>query len=60
MKSQKIVFEVRVEDFAETFSRTPRGKKEFSEFREYCEKGLRNGHIDWNIVLDCAKDAMKK
>ena len=58
MKNHKIVLEICVEDFAETFGRKPKNQKEFSEFCQYCEKGLFTEHIDWAIIFDCAKDEM--
>ena len=58
MKSYKIEFEICPEDFEQTFGRKPKTKGEFHEFSQYCEKGLRNGHIDWDIVFSCAEDAM--
>ena len=59
MKDYKIEFEICSEDFDQAFGRKPKNEKEFREFCEFCEKGLRNGHIDWNIIFNCAKDAMK-
>jgi len=57
MKKHKIVIEIAVENFAQTFGRKPRNEKEFSEFCRYVERSLFN-HIVWDIVFDCAKDAM--
>jgi len=60
VENYKIEFEVCPEDFEEWFGRSPIDEAEFLEFSKYCEKGLRNGHIDWRIVFDCAREAMKK
>ena len=58
MDEYKIGFIIGVEDFEQAFDRKPKSKNEFEEFCHYCEKGLMNGHIDWDIVFGCAKDAM--
>ena len=58
MDEYTIEFTVCPEDFEQTFGRKPKNQQEFHDFCQYCEKGLRNGHIDWGIVFSCAKDAM--
>jgi hypothetical protein len=58
MQDYKIEFTIGVEDFISTLRRNPKNKTEFDRFCELSEKGLRNGHIDWNIVFNCAKDMM--
>lgn len=60
MKSYKIEFEICLEDFEKTLGRKAENDDEFHEFCRYCERGLYNGHIIWDIVFDCAKDAMKR
>lgn len=54
----KIEFTICERDFLEVFGRMPKNREEFDRFAEHCEKGLK-AHIDWNIVLDCAKEAME-
>lgn len=34
--------------------------EEFDDWARLCEKGLRNGHVDWDIVYECARDAMEE
>jgi len=58
MQDYKIEFTIGIEDFISTFGRNPKNKPEFDRFCELSEKGLCNGHIDWNIVFNCAKDMM--
>lgn len=58
MKEYKIEFVISEGDFEHTFARKPVSETEFEEFCHLCEKGLKNGHIDWDIVLSCAKEAM--
>jgi len=58
MKEYKIEFVISEEDFEHTFARKPKSVKEFEEFCYFCEKGLMNGHIDWDIIFSCAKEAM--
>jgi len=45
-------------DFIESMGRDPKDQAEFSRWAELAEKGLLNGHIDWNIIYECTKDAM--
>jgi len=45
-------------DFEMSMGRKPRGDEEFEEWAYLCEKGLLNGHIDWDILYACAKEAM--
>ncbi len=55
----RIVFDIWDGDFEQCFGRRPKNLAEFEDWAYYCEKGLRNGHIDWAIVFECAKDAME-
>ena len=41
-----------------SMGRTPRDDEEFDEWAHLCEKGLLNGHIDWDILYDCARAAL--
>jgi hypothetical protein len=45
-------------DFEMSMGRKPRGEEEFEEWVYLCEKGLLNGHIDWDILYACAREAM--
>ena len=58
MDEHKIELVIGVGDFEQAFGRKPKSGNEFEEFCYYCEKGLTNGHIDWDIIFSCAKDAM--
>ena len=46
-------------DFEMSMGREPRDDEEFDEWAYLCEKGLRNGHIDWDILFSCAAEAME-
>ncbi len=59
MNSCKIELIIDPVDFKNTFGREPKDVNEFEEFCYYCEKGLKNGHIDWDIILQCAKEAVE-
>lgn len=54
-----ITFTLGVEDFQLAMGRRPRNEAEFREWAELCEKGLCNGHIDWDIVYQCAREALE-
>lgn len=45
-------------DFVESMGRMPENQDEFDRWAELAEKGLMNGHIDWDIIYECTKDAM--
>ena len=45
-------------DFVESMGRMPENQAEFNRWAELAEKGLLNGHIDWNIIYECTRDAM--
>jgi len=45
-------------DLEMSMGRKPRDDDEFEEWVRLCEKGLLNGHIDWDILYACAKEAM--
>lgn len=37
----------------------PINEEEYQRFCELVEKGLQNGHIDWDIVFDCVKEELE-
>jgi hypothetical protein len=45
-------------DFEQSMGRKPKDQEEFDKWAELAEKGLMNGHIDWDIIYQCTKDAM--
>jgi len=47
-------------DFEMSMGRMPRDDEEFEEWAHLLEKGLLNGHIDWDILYECAKEAMRR
>jgi len=46
-------------DFIESMKRIPKGQAEFNQWAEHAEKGLMSGHIDWNIIYECTREAMQ-
>jgi len=58
IKDHQIVMELSEGDFESSMGRRPRNQKEFDDWAALAEKGLLNGHIDWDIIYDCARDAM--
>ena len=54
----RIVIELSEGDFESSMARKPRDQEEFDDWAYLVEKGLVNGHIDWDIVYECARDAM--
>lgn len=45
-------------DFERSMGRKPKDQEEFNKWAALAEKGLLNGHIDWDIIYECTKDAM--
>jgi hypothetical protein len=59
IKDHRIVIELSEADFEESMGRKPRDQDEFDEWAMLAEKGLLNGHIDWDIIYECTHDAME-
>jgi len=58
IKDYRIVIELSEEEFELSMGRKPRDQHEFDEWAQLAEKGLLNGHIDWDILYECTCDAM--
>ena len=58
IREHTITFTLSEGDFEVSMRRKPRNQEEFDDWARLCEKGLCNGHIDWDIVYECARDAM--
>ena len=57
IKPHEIIFEICEGDFIDSLNRPPKNQEEFDQWAYYVEKGMRNGHIDWNILYKCANEA---
>ena len=55
-----ITFTLGEGDFEMSMGRKPRNQEEFDDWAHLCEKGLCNGHIEWDIIYECARDAMEE
>ncbi|GAF71180.1 unnamed protein product [marine sediment metagenome] len=53
-----IAFTLSEGDFEMSMGRKPRNQREFDDWAGLLEKGLCNGHIDWDILYECTRDAM--
>ena len=58
IKDWRIAIELCEGDFERSMGRKPRDQDEFDEWARVAEKGLLNGHIDWDILYECSCDAM--
>ena len=58
LRGHMISFTLTEGDFEFSMGRKPASDEEFEEWARLCEKGLRNGHIDWDIVFECAREAL--
>jgi hypothetical protein len=45
-------------EFELSMGRSPHGQDEFDAWATLVEKGLLNGHVDWDILYQCACEAM--
>lgn len=59
IKPCKVVIEWCEEEFELSMSRKPRNQEEFDDWARLMEKGLLNGHVDWDILYECTCGAMQ-
>jgi len=60
IKEHKIVVTLCAGDFEASMARKPRSQEEFDEWAYLAEKGLLNGHTDWQILYECTAEAMQR
>ncbi len=58
IKDYRIILTLSPGDFEQSVGRKPAHPEEFDEWAGLMEKGLLNGHIGWDILYECACDAM--
>ena len=58
IREHTITFTLSEGDFETSMRRKPKSQEEFDDWAHLCEKGLCNGHIDWDIAYECIRDAM--
>jgi hypothetical protein len=58
MMEHTMIFTVDEYDFKEAVGRKPKNIGEFNEWAGYVEKGLFNGHIQYDILFGCAADCL--
>jgi hypothetical protein len=58
IKEYKVTLSLLPGEFELSMGRNPRDQDEFDAWARLAEKGLLNGHIDWDILYECACDAM--
>ncbi len=54
----RVIIELCEEEFELSMGRKPRDQDEFDDRARLAERGLMNGHIDWDILYECTCDAM--
>jgi hypothetical protein len=59
IKDHRIVIELCEGDFETSMGRKPRDQEEFDDWAHLAEKGVMNGHIDWDIIHECTREAMQ-
>jgi hypothetical protein len=58
IEEHEIVLTLSAGDFEQSMGRLPKSQEEFNEWAHLAEKGLLNGHIDWDIIYGCTAEAM--
>ena len=58
IKDHAVVLPFSPDEFEMSMGRMPRDQEEFDEWARFAEKGLLNGHIDWDILYECTCNAM--
>jgi hypothetical protein len=53
-----VVIQLSVEDFKMSMGRKPVDQDEFDAWARLLRKGLVHGHIDWDMLYACTRDAM--
>ncbi len=60
IKDYQILIELSEAEFELSMGRKPKDQDEFDDWAHLAEKGLLNGHIDWDILYECTCDAMSQ
>lgn len=60
IEDHQIILTLCPEEFEFRMGRKPKNQQEFDEWAHLAEKGLLNGHIDWDMVFECACEAMAR
>ena len=58
VKDHQIIISLSAGVFELSIGRKPRDEDEFEKWALLLEKGLLNGHIDWDILYGCTRDAI--
>lgn len=58
IKNYRIVIEPSEVEFERSIGRKPRDQEELDSLEAPVEKGLRNGHIDWDLIYECVREVM--
>jgi len=58
VKDHQIIISFSIGDFEQSMGRKPRDEDEFEKWALLMEKGLLNGHIDWDILYECTRNAI--
>jgi hypothetical protein len=53
IRDHRIILQICPEEFELSMGRKPKSQAEFDQWAALAEKGLLNGHIDWDILYDC-------
>ena len=58
IKDHQIIISLSIGDFEHSMGREPKDQDEFEKWALLVEKGLLNGHIDWDILYECTRNAI--
>jgi hypothetical protein len=58
MKDHEIRINLSEADFEQSIKRKSKDQAEFDKWANLVEKGLLNGHINWDILYECVSEAI--
>ena len=59
IRENTVSYGIVVEEFTRAVGRPPRDQQEFDDFGHYVKNGL-DAQIDWDVVTQCAAEAMEQ
>ena len=59
VRDHQLVISLTAADFRQSMGREPKDQDEFEKWALLIKKGLLNGHIDWDILYECTREAIR-
>ncbi len=58
VRDHRIVISLSAADFEQSMGRKPRDEDDFEKWALLMKKVLLNGHVGWDILYECTRDAI--